>query len=33
MISELTQSLKKQLDASSLFVSALFAVLPNSFKI
>ena len=33
LISELTRSLKKQLDGSSSFVSVLFAVLPNSFKI
>ncbi|CAB4018999.1 Hypothetical predicted protein [Paramuricea clavata] len=32
-ISELTRSLKKQLDGSSSFVSVLFAVSPNSFKI
>jgi hypothetical protein len=33
LISELTRSLKKQLDGSSSFVSLLLAVSPNSFKI
>ncbi|CAB4024866.1 Hypothetical predicted protein [Paramuricea clavata] len=33
LISEITRSLKKQLDGSSSFVSVLFAVSPNSFKI
>ena len=33
LISELTRSLKKQLDGSSSFVSVLLAVSPNSFKI
>jgi hypothetical protein len=33
LMNELTQGLKKQLDDSSSFVSVLFAVSPNSFKI